>query len=59
MIFFLCFYYFGIYYLFAGAISFVIATLWNFLFAKKFIFHHSPHSLLKESSLIYLLVLGA
>ncbi|TLD88408.1 hypothetical protein LS67_004660 [Helicobacter sp. MIT 03-1616] len=55
----MCFYYFGIYYLFAGAISFVIATLWNFLFAKKIIFHHSPHSLLKESSLIYLLVLGA
>ncbi|STQ86803.1 GtrA family protein [Helicobacter muridarum] len=58
LIFFLCFYYFDIYYLLAGAISFIVATLWNFLLAKKFIFHSSTYSPLKEGALIYLVSFG-
>ncbi|WP_052061109.1 GtrA family protein [Helicobacter japonicus] len=58
LVFFLCFYHFGIYYLFAGVISFIIATLWNFLFAKKFIFRSYNQSIFKESVLIYLVSFG-
>ncbi|TLD80815.1 GtrA family protein [Helicobacter sp. MIT 05-5293] len=42
------------YYLFAGLISFVIATLWNFIWARRFVFKRSKHSLFKESFLVYL-----
>ncbi|MWV61972.1 GtrA family protein [Helicobacter saguini] len=41
-------------YLFAGFLSFIIATLWNFIFAKKFIFINSKHTLFKETFFIYL-----
>ncbi|CAM3412573.1 GtrA family protein [Helicobacter labetoulli] len=45
---------FGLWYITAGFISFILATLWNFLFARIFIFKHSTHHLFKESVLIYL-----
>ncbi|RDU61058.1 GtrA family protein [Helicobacter marmotae] len=58
LIFFILFSVFGLYYLFAGFLSFVLATLWNFAFAKMFIFKDSGHSLLKESMLVYLVSFG-
>jgi len=45
-------------YLLGGFISFILATLWNFVLARKFIFHISKHSLLKESMLIYAVSFG-
>lgn len=53
LIFFICAKIFGFYYLIAGLISFFIATLWNFILARKFIFT-PKHSIVKESTLIYL-----
>lgn len=41
-------------YLVAGLVAFVVATLWNFILARKFIFKASKHTLLRESVLIYL-----
>ena len=58
LIFFLCLKLLGLYYLLAGLLSFVIATLWNFLLARKFIFNPSSHSLIKESTLVYLVSFG-
>lgn len=52
LIFFICAKIFGLYYLMAGLVSFFIATLWNFLLARKFIFT-PKHSIFKESTLIY------
>ena len=52
IVFFLCAKILGMYYLLAGFASFVIATLWNFIFARKFIFA-PKYSFLKESALIY------
>lgn len=43
----------GLWYILAGFISFILATLWNFLFARIFIFKHSAHHILKESILVY------
>lgn len=43
----------GLHYLIAGFISFIFATLWNFILARKFIFT-PKHSIIKESTLIYL-----
>ena len=34
-IFFVCFHFLNLHYLLAGFISFIIATLWNFLLAKR------------------------
>ncbi len=44
----------SLHYLLGGLVSFVIATLWNFIFAKKFIFRDSKHHIFKEGALIYL-----
>lgn len=49
---------FGVQYLLGGFVSFVLATLWNFLFAKKFIFGDSKHSLFQEMFLIYIVSFG-
>lgn len=43
----------GLWYILAGFISFILATLWNFLFARIFIFKNSAHHILKESILVY------
>lgn len=51
-VFFICAKMLGMYYLLAGFTSFVIATLWNFMLARKFIFT-PKHSFFKESVLIY------
>lgn len=51
-VFFICAKMLGMYYLLAGFASFIIATFWNFILARKFIFT-PKHSLLKESVLIY------
>lgn len=48
----------GLQYLLSGVLSFVIATLWNFIFARIFIFTSRRHSLLKEGALVYLVSLG-
>ena len=48
----------GLWYFSAGLISFVLATLANFILARKFIFGTSHHSLAKEGALIYLVSLG-
>lgn len=44
----------SLHYLAACVVSFVLATLWNFLLARRFIFHTRAHSLLKESVLVYI-----
>ncbi|TLD97479.1 GtrA family protein [Helicobacter jaachi] len=49
---------FNMWYIYAGLLSFVLATLWNFILARLFIFKASQHSLLKESTLVYLVSLG-
>lgn len=41
-------------YLLAGILAFLVATLWNFILAKKFIFKGFKYRILKESALIYL-----
>lgn len=58
LIFFLSIQILHLHYLFAGLISFVLATLWNFVFARLFIFKNSKHSLVLESTLVYLVSLG-
>lgn len=58
LIFFICTYLCDIYYLIAGLFSFILATLWNFIFARLFIFTSTEHSILKESTLVYLVSLG-
>ncbi|WP_394994056.1 GtrA family protein [uncultured Helicobacter sp.] len=51
---------FGIYYLLSTLIAFVLATYWNFILARKFVFVSTYDSALKESLLIYLVsALGA
>ncbi|WP_394908569.1 GtrA family protein [uncultured Helicobacter sp.] len=51
---------FGIYYLLSTLIAFVLATYWNFILARKFVFVSTYASALKESLLIYLVsALGA
>ncbi|WP_295701723.1 GtrA family protein [uncultured Helicobacter sp.] len=57
-IFFVCFHFLNLHYLLAGFISFIIATLWNFRLAKKFIFCSSTYSLLKEGTLLCLVSFG-
>lgn len=52
-IFFVCTKIFLLHYIISGIISFLIATLWNFLLARKFVFDNSTHSPIKEISLIY------
>ena len=52
-VFFICTKIFFLHYIFSGVLSFILATLWNFLFAKKYIFKNSRHSLAKETVLIY------
>lgn len=49
----------SMHYLAACVVSFVLATLWNFLLARHFIFHTRTHSLLKESMLVYIASLCA
>ena len=48
----------GLPYLLSGVLSFILATLWNFIFARIFIFTSRKHSLLKESALVYVVSLG-
>ena len=43
---------FGIYYLLSTLIAFVLATYWNFILARKFVFVSTYDSALKESLLI-------
>lgn len=49
----------GLHYLAACVVSFVLATWWNFLLARRYIFHTRKHSLLKESALVYIASLCA
>lgn len=44
----------GIYYLLSSFIAFVLATYWNFIMARKFVFVSQYDSKLKESLFIYL-----
>ena len=44
----------GIYYLLSSLIAFVLATYWNFVLARKFVFVSKYNSAFKESLLIYL-----
>lgn len=46
--------YVGLWYIYAGLASFMLATLWNFLLARIFIFTNSSHHILKESALVYI-----
>ncbi|MGX2983649.1 GtrA family protein [Helicobacter sp. 23-1045] len=53
IVFFVCVEICALHYLGGGFLAFIVATLWNFILARKFIFT-PKHSLLKESALIYL-----
>ncbi|OBV29599.1 MULTISPECIES: GtrA family protein [unclassified Helicobacter] len=52
-VFFVCENMLGVHYIISGIIAFIIATLYNFIIARKFVFVSKHDSIIKESMLIY------